>query len=90
MRETLRKLRFSAALMAACLFIACLSYAEAKDLRIKRETDNYLVEAVVNQNPPIIGKNDARAFIADAAGKSFPGPSVTVNYFMPPCREWRQ
>ncbi len=58
--------------------------AYAKDFAVRRNIDGYTLDVAINQNPPILGKNDLRVEIKDSTGTYVVGAPVTVNYFMPP------
>lgn len=58
--------------------------SDARDYQVRRRAGGYTVEAFINRNPPIIGKNVTRVRIKDAHGNYVRGAVVTINYFMPP------
>jgi hypothetical protein len=84
---------FSHRLMAAPLhgpviivlvILAISAPAHGRNFALTRNIDGYVIDVTINQNPPIVGKNDIRVEIKDPAGKYVGGALVTVNYFMPP------
>jgi hypothetical protein len=72
------------AVIFAVLAILLASPAIGRDFSVRRQVDGYSLDIAINRNPPIIGKNDVRIEIKDAAGKSVVNAAVTVNYSMPP------
>jgi hypothetical protein len=70
------------ALVPLIFIVAVPAYA--KDLAVRRNVDGYTLDVAINQNPPIMGKNDIRVEIKDSAGKYVVDALVTVNYLMPP------
>jgi hypothetical protein len=66
------------------LILIFVGPAYAKDFAVRRNVDGYTLDVAINQNPPILGKNDLRIEIKDSAGKYVLDALVTVNYFMPP------
>ena len=55
-----------------------------RDFTVKRNLQGYTLSVTIDQNPPILGKNDIKVEIKDSLGKYVVDASVTVNYFMPP------
>ncbi len=71
----------------AVLFIVAISWhgtSEAKDYQVRRKVLGYTVDAFINRNPPILGKNIIRTRIRDARGSIVRGAAVKINYSMPP------
>jgi hypothetical protein len=58
--------------------------AHGKDFTVKRTVQGYAMDVTINQNPPILGKNEIRVEIKDLHGNPVTESPVTVNYFMPP------
>jgi hypothetical protein len=77
-------MRWPKMLAFAILFLIIIGPAGAKDFVVSRNAGDYTLQVSINQNPPILGKNNVRVEIKDAAGKYVTDAGVTVNYFMPP------
>jgi hypothetical protein len=71
-------------LALALLVLILVNPVYGKDFAVRRTVDGYTLEVSINQNPPILGKNDIRVEIKDSTGKYVVDALVTVNYFMPP------
>ncbi len=71
-------------LLVSLLIVFLLTPAYGRDFRVKKNLQGYTLDIAMNQNPPILGKNDIKVEIKDSLGKSVDGALVTVNYFMPP------
>jgi hypothetical protein len=84
-RERLSGHKAAAAGFLALLLILCIA-AEglAGDYRVRRKTQNHVVDAAINRNPPVMGENTIRVEIRDASGRHLTGARVSVNYYMPP------
>jgi hypothetical protein len=54
------------------------------DYKVRRTVEGHTLDITLNQNPPILGKNNIRIEIKDARGQSVINNPVTVNYYMPP------
>ena len=71
-------------LALALLLLIQVTPAYGKNFAVRRTVDGYTLDVTINQNPPILGKNDLWVEIKDSAGKYVIDAMVTVNYFMPP------
>ena len=74
----------TACLMAFLLILCFATEGEAGDYRVRRKAQNYVVDASINRNPPVMGENTIRIEIRDAGGRTLTGARVSVNYYMPP------
>jgi hypothetical protein len=54
------------------------------DYKVRRAMEGYTLNIALNQNPPILGKNEIRIEIKDARGQFVVNAPVTINYYMPP------
>ncbi len=71
-------------LALALLILILVTPTYGKNFSVRRTVDGYTLDVAINQNPPILGKNDLWVEIKDFAGKYVVDALVTVNYFMPP------
>lgn len=71
-------------LVISLLILAFVPQAHPKDFVVKRNVQGYTLDVALNQNPPILGKNDIKVEITDTQGKHVVDAPVTINYFMPP------
>jgi hypothetical protein len=71
-------------LALALLILILVTPAYGKNFAVRRTMDGYTLDVAINQNPPILGKNDIWVEIKDSAGRYVVDAMVTVNYFMPP------
>ena len=81
MRNPERKIIVAVALLL--VFLAA-SLSEARDFRVRKRVGNFIVDATLDKNPPVLGNCDIRIEIRDGQGAAVPGPRVLVNYYMPP------
>lgn len=70
--------------MVPLLLVVVVPTAYGKDFAVRRTVEGYTLDVVINQNPPILGKNELKVEIRDSLGKHVLDAPVTVNYFMPP------
>lgn len=70
-------------IMLTFALLLMASPAMAKDLVFTKSVDGYEVTTTIDKNPPVVGKNNVKVSIKDAAGKPLTTAKVTVNYFMP-------
>ena len=66
----------------ALLSISPATYA--KDLVVRKKAGEYLIEARIDRNPPILGENNIEIEIIDASGAHNNDANVMINYYMPP------
>ena len=66
----------------ALLSISPATYA--KDLVVRKKAGEYLIEARIDRNPPILGENNIEIEIIDAGGAHNNDANVMINYYMPP------
>jgi hypothetical protein len=71
-------------LILSLLILLSFPPAYGRDFAVRRNVDGYTLDVTIDQNPPILGKNDIRVEIRDSLGKYVVDVPVTVNYFMPP------
>lgn len=69
-------------LVIVMLFIVGSAYA--KDYEVRKKAGEYDVEIKIDKNPPVVGDNNIRVKIKDAAGKYVTDAKVKIEYFMPP------
>ena len=81
MRNPERKIIVAVALLL--VFLAA-SLSEARDFRVRKRVGNFIVDATLDKNPPVLGNCDIRIEIRDGQGAAVTGSRVTVNYYMPP------
>lgn len=79
-----RRISFQRLSILVLVIISFASSAYGRDFMVKRIVEGYSMTIAINQNPPILGKNDLRIEIKDSLGKNVIDVPVTVNYFMPP------
>lgn len=58
--------------------------AAGRDFTVRKTLQGYRVATTIKRNPPILGENEIRIEIKDAAGRYVTDAPVIVNYFMPP------
>lgn len=71
-------------LLALAAFLSGVAEGTAGDYRVRRKTADYVVDARIDRNPPVLGINTIRIEIRDPMGRPLAGARVWVNYFMPP------
>lgn len=70
------------AILAMSISMPGASYAS--DYQVRRKALGCTIDAFLNRNPPVLGKNTVRIRIKDDRGNYVRGAVVTVNYSMPP------
>jgi hypothetical protein len=68
-------------LVVVLLFVAGVAYA--KDYEVTKKAGEYTVEVKIDRNPPVVGDNNVKIEIKDAAGKYVTDAKVLVDYGMP-------
>lgn len=63
------------------LLVAGVAYA--KNYEVKKKAGDYDVEVKIDKNPPVVGNNNIKIEIKDAAGKYITDAKVMVEYSMP-------
>jgi hypothetical protein len=72
------------ALILSFCFLIIATGAWGGDYRVRRTVGEYTLEIALNQNPPILGKNNIHIGIRNTFGQYVADIPVTVNYYMPP------
>ena len=70
--------------VGSLLIMNFVSPVYGRDFVVTRRVQGYTLDVAINQNPPILGRNDIRMEIKDALGGYVTDAPVSVNYFMPP------
>ncbi len=68
--------------VAVILFLTA-GVVYAKDYEITKKAGEYNVEVKIDKNPPVVGDNNVKIEIKDAAGKYVTDAQVVVDYGMP-------
>ncbi len=72
--------------LVVCLvvFVFGLSAVYAAGLEVKKKAGEYDVTAVLEKNPPVVGKNAISIEVKDKSAKTVSDAKVVVEYSMPP------
>jgi hypothetical protein len=76
--------RCSKAIILCLLLVTWTAIADARDLRVRKKIEGYIIDATLTRNPPILGNNPIVIQMRDSADKPVVLPTVLVNYYMPP------
>ena len=69
-------------IVVALLLVAGPAYP--REYKIRKKTENYVLEMKINRNPPIVDRNLLTLEIKDSNNKNITDAKVLVNYYMPP------
>ncbi len=67
----------------AMLLLLVAGIAFAKDYEVTKKTGEYDVVVKIDKNPPVVGDNNVKVMIKDAAGKAVADAKVVIDYSMP-------
>ncbi|MDZ4165830.1 MAG: FixH family protein [Smithellaceae bacterium] len=70
-------------LIISMLVLLVAGFAQAKEYEIKKTAGEYSVEITIDRNPPVVGNNNVKIGIKDAAGGTVADAKVIVEYSMP-------
>ncbi len=70
-------------LLVLITFLLVSPVVSAANLELKKKVGDYDVIALLDKNPPVIGKNNLSIEIKDKSGKAVSDAKVTVEYGMP-------
>lgn len=71
-------------LTISMLLLLVAGFAQAKEYEIKKTAGEYSLDISIDRNPPVVGNNNVKIGIKDAAGVAVTDAKVIVEYSMPP------
>jgi hypothetical protein len=66
------------------IVLLIITVAYARDYKVRKKSGNFIVEMMIDRNPPIVDKNKITLEIKDDRGKYITDAKVMVNYYMSP------
>ena len=78
MRLSMKK---TAVLAMLVLLVAGIAFA--KDYEVTKKAGEYDVVVKIDKNPPVVGDNNVKVALKDAAGKTVTDAKVMIDYRMP-------
>jgi len=67
----------------AMLLLLVAGIAFAKDYEVTKKAGEYDVVVKIDKNPPVVGDNNVKVALKDAAGKAVTDAKVMIDYSMP-------
>jgi hypothetical protein len=69
--------------LVSIVLLLMAGVAYAKNYEVTKKAGEYIVVAMIDKNPPVVGDNNITIEIKDASGKSVTDAKVKVEYSMP-------
>ena len=66
------------------IVLLIITVAYARDYKVRKKSGNFIVEMMIDRNPPIVDKNKITLEIKDDRGRYITDAKVIVNYYMSP------